>query len=87
MSTIHVQIITPDEMVYHGEVDHVVGRALDGEFAIYAGHAPIVAALEEGVIRLETGEGTLQYAVEGGFLEVANREVCITTDRAQLKTK
>ena len=75
MSTMHVTIITPDETVFSGDATMVVGKALDGEFGIQPHHMPLVSALAPGAIRIDHEE----FILPGGFLEVENNSVYITT--------
>lgn len=79
MSTMHVTIITPDETVFSGEATMVVGRALDGEFGILPHHMPLVSALAPGVIRIDHDGNREEFTLPGGFLEMENNSVYITT--------
>lgn len=79
MSTMHVTIITPDETVFSGEATMVVGRALDGEFGILPHHMPLVSALVPGAIRIDHEGKSEEFILPGGFLEMENNSVYITT--------
>ena len=79
MSTMHVTIITPDETVFSGDATMVVGKALDGEIGIQSHHMPLVSALAPGAIRIDHEGQREEFILLGGFLEVENNSVYITT--------
>lgn len=82
--TIALEIITPDETVYSGDINFLVARATDGEIGILPHHAPLVAALATWPLRIETAEGTKLLAVFGGFLEVDdNNKITIITPNCE----
>ncbi len=53
-----LQIITPEQVIYDGEIDAVTLPGKDGEFQILNNHAPIVATLGQGTIHISVHEGT-----------------------------
>lgn len=67
---IHVDVITPEKMAFSEEVDFVAAPAADGEIGILPHHAPLLARLGVGTLRLVKGNETRYLAVSGGFLEV-----------------
>jgi F-type H+-transporting ATPase subunit epsilon len=76
---LHVSVISPEATLFDGEVASVVAPAHDGEVGILTGHAAMVAVLGTGRLRLGNGKA---FTVEGGFLQVANDEVRVVTERA-----
>jgi F-type H+-transporting ATPase subunit epsilon len=74
-----VSVISPEAVLFEGESDSVVAPAFDGEVGILTGHAPMMALLGRGVIRLGTGQ---RFNVEGGFLQVADNVVRVVTEKA-----
>jgi F-type H+-transporting ATPase subunit epsilon len=76
-----VSVISPESILFEGEADSVVAPAYDGEVGILTGHAPMMAVLGKGELRLGTSGGR-RFNVEGGFLQVLNNEVRIVTERA-----
>jgi F-type H+-transporting ATPase subunit epsilon len=49
----HLEIITPETKIFEGEVEAVQLPGLDGSFQVLSGHAPIVSALKEGVVKVD----------------------------------
>ena len=48
-----LEVITPDETLFKGKVSHVVLPGLDGSFGILKGHAPMVSALNKGLMKVD----------------------------------
>jgi F-type H+-transporting ATPase subunit epsilon len=78
---LNVSVISPEAILYQGTTDSVVAPAHDGEVGILTGHAPMMALLGKGVLRLG-GEGGQRFNVDGGFLQVVDNTVRVVTERA-----
>lgn len=75
MATFHLQIVTPDRMVYDGQAERIILRTVNGDVCILAHHIDYVAALGIGEGRMTDGEGnTRAAACSGGMLSVAGGE-------------
>ncbi len=76
-----VEIITPDKTLYSGELKLVQLPGIDGSFEIMDNHAPMVAVLKKGKIKLLDGKGKAEFMeIEGGVLEVRGNIVKILAD-------
>jgi F-type H+-transporting ATPase subunit epsilon len=83
--TLHVQVVSPEQILYEGEGEMVVCRTDDGEIAFLPGHAPLLGALGVAKVRvILPGEGEYTVAVHGGFVEVSSDRVIILSDVAEL---
>ena len=80
-----VSVISPEAILFEGEVDSVVAPAFDGEVGILQHHAPMVTLLGRGDLRLKGGGGDRAFAVEGGFLQVVDDHVRIVTEKASAR--
>jgi F-type H+-transporting ATPase subunit epsilon len=76
-----VSVISPESVLFEGEVDSVVAPAYDGEVGILTGHAPLMALLGGGELRLGGGAGR-RFTVSGGFMQVLNDHVRVVTEKA-----
>ena len=76
-----VSVISPEAVLFQGETESIVAPAYDGEIGILTGHAPLMALLGEGQLRLGTGSGT-RFNVSGGFMQVLNNDVRVVTEKA-----
>jgi F-type H+-transporting ATPase subunit epsilon len=77
-----VSVLSPEQTVYEGDATSVVAPAWNGQLGILRGHAPLMALLGEGVLRIENGRETLQFRVSGGFLQVVDNVVTVLSERA-----
>ena len=75
-------MISPERVLFEGDVDSLVAPALDGEVGVLTQHAPMMALLGRGVLRLGTGASARRFAVEGGFMQVVDDQVRVVTERA-----
>ncbi len=78
-----VAVISPERTIYEGEADMVVAPAWDGEVGILRHHAPMLALLGEGDVRVRLGNDEQRFYVAGGFLQVADDVVTILSERAE----
>jgi F-type H+-transporting ATPase subunit epsilon len=67
--------------LFEGETESVIAPAYDGEVGILTGHAPLMALLGEGQLRLGSGSGR-RFNVSGGFMQVLNDQVRVVTEKA-----
>jgi F-type H+-transporting ATPase subunit epsilon len=81
--TLLCEIVTPEHILYTNEVEMVVAPALDGELGILPLHAPMVAALKAGEVRVKfEGDQIEWFAISGGYLQVHEDRVIILADDA-----
>jgi F-type H+-transporting ATPase subunit epsilon len=81
MATFRFDLVSPEQLVYSGEVEHVVVPGTEGEFGVLAGHAPLIAMLRPGVVKI-LGPDEQDILVVGGFAEVSPDGLTILADRA-----
>lgn len=87
-SKIHLNVITPDSTIFSGDAKFVVVRTKDGELGILPRHANLVAALDMGLLRIDTVEGEqLFFANFGGFMDVKPNEINIVTPNCELPSE
>lgn len=82
-SALHVSVISPEQVVYEGEAESVVAPAWNGELGILRGHAPLMALLGEGELRIGRGGATERFQVASGFLQVVDNTVTVLSERAE----
>ncbi|HTR78354.1 MAG TPA: hypothetical protein VMH39_09600 [Gemmatimonadaceae bacterium] len=78
-----ISVISPEAQVFQGETDSVVAPAFDGEVGIRTGHAPMMALLGKGELRVAVSGASKRFQVEGGVLQVVDNQVRVVTERAQ----
>ncbi len=85
--SIKVDIVTPEKMLYSGDVEMVTLPGTNGQMGILRGHAPLLSTLDIGEIVLHSREGNEYLAVSGGVVEVRPDKVTILADVAEAGTE
>ena len=70
-----VEIITPCKMIFSGNASLVGFPGMDGSFSILENHAPLVAALKKGQIKVVSEGETLFFEINGGIVEVLKNRI------------
>ena len=80
----HLEIRTPEQLVYEGDVTSITAPGVEGNFQILAGHIPFLTALEVGEIRIrESSETSQLMATSGGVFEVLRTGVTALVETAE----
>lgn len=76
-----LEIISPEGTLFQGEVSLVQLPGKSGSFEILRNHAPMIAALKKGTIKVIEGEKQTRYIdIDGGTLKVENNVILILAD-------
>ena len=81
--TLKVRVIAPDRTVWDSTADEVILPSTTGQLGILSGHAPLLTALDTGVMRVRPGKNWVAIALMGGFAEVEENEVTILVNGAE----
>jgi len=76
------QVRTSDRTLFDGDAVMVVARSALGDFAVMARHAPLLAVLDAGPLRVKTDREELLFAVRGGLLRVLEDRVMVLAEAA-----
>jgi F-type H+-transporting ATPase subunit epsilon len=83
MATIHCDIVSAEEEIFHGEAQMVIATGEMGELGIAPRHAPLITRLKPGQVRVIAENGDEQFFyVSGGILEVQPSVVTVLADTA-----
>jgi len=77
-----LEIVTPEKIIYQGDVDEIVVNTADGEIAILPHHVNLFTKILPGEMTLKIGGREQFLAMTGGFLEVSNNKVSVLADYA-----
>lgn len=84
MPNLTLRIITPDRIALDQEVAAVTIPGVDGEIGVLPRHAPMIAALDTGLLRYRTNNGGKNVVfVSGGFAEVRDNTVRVVTEAGE----
>jgi F-type H+-transporting ATPase subunit epsilon len=82
-STIELQVVTPARQVFSQPVDEVVLPGAEGYLGVLPGHAPLLTALDAGVLRWRAGARKGAVAISAGFAEVLRERVSVLAETAE----
>ena len=82
MATFHFDLVSPEKLLFSGEVTQVDVPGSEGDFGVLAGHAPIVTTLRPGILVIYAERETLRIVIEGGFAEVGPAGLTVLADMA-----
>ena len=83
MSSMRLDIVTAERVVYSEDVDVVVAPGVEGQLGILPHHAPLMTTLQAGELRVRKGREEFFLAISGGFLEVRPDRVIVLADAAE----
>ena len=81
----NLEILTPERKLYSGDVYGVQLPGTDGLFEVLEKHAPLVAALKAGNLKIlkdKSAGNKSNYSIQGGFVEVFNNKVTVLVEGA-----
>ncbi|MBC7489980.1 MAG: F0F1 ATP synthase subunit epsilon [Glaciimonas sp.] len=83
-NTIHVDVISAEELIFSGEAEFVALPGESGELGIYPRHTPLITRIKPGAVRIKvSGQVQEEFVfVAGGLLEVQPNNVTILADTA-----
>ena len=82
--TLHVNIVSAEQLLYTGTAEVVIAPGARGELGIYPRHTPLLTTLKPGSVRIKVPNQTEEEViyVSGGILEVQPHIVTILSDTA-----
>ena len=83
MSSLKLDIVTAERIVYSEDVDAVIAPGIEGQLGILPHHAPLMTILQAGELVVRRGNEEDSLAISGGFLEVRPDRVIVLADSAK----
>ena len=80
--TLHLEIVTPEGIVFSDDVIMVTLPCVEGQLGIYPVHVPLITEIVPGEIIAHTAAGDTFLAVGGGLVDIEPTRVAIVTDMA-----
>ena len=90
-----LEVITPDNLLFKGEIDSLVLPGIDGYFGILNSHSPLISALGNGEVKVQkianteieglyskdaSGSANFNFDIKGGVVEVLNNKVIVLAE-------
>ena len=82
MAELHLDFVSPESVLFSGEVDQVDLTGAEGDLGILAGHAPLVTTLRPGIVTIFRGGAREPIVITGGFAEMGPAGLTVLADRA-----
>jgi F-type H+-transporting ATPase subunit epsilon len=82
MAGLHFEFVSPERVLFSGEVDQVDLPGAEGDMGILAGHAPLVTTLRPGIVTIFREGRSEPIVVVGGFAEVSPEGLTVLADQA-----
>jgi F-type H+-transporting ATPase subunit epsilon len=83
MATLHFDLVSPERVLFSGELDAVLLPGEEGEMTVLPGHAPLMSVLKAGfVVMTGVGHTGSRVLVRGGFAEINPERVTVLAERA-----
>jgi|SRR5579863_921794 len=82
MAALHFEFVSPESVLFSGDVDQVDLPGSEGDMGILPGHAPLVTTLRPGIVTIFRGGQREPVVVIGGFAEVSPAGLTVLADKA-----
>jgi F-type H+-transporting ATPase subunit epsilon len=82
MASFHFDLVSPEKLLFSGDVTQVDVPGAEGDFGVLAGHAPFVTTVRPGVIVVHSERDAMRVVVNGGFAEVSPAGLTVLADMA-----
>ena len=82
MAKFQFDLVSPEKLLFSGQVDQVDVPGSEGDFGVLAGHAPLVSTLRPGILVMYRDSEELKVVVNGGFAEVGPAGLTVLADMA-----
>jgi F-type H+-transporting ATPase subunit epsilon len=82
MASFHFDLVSPEKLLFSGDVEQVDVPASEGDFGVLAGHMPMVTMLRSGPITVHIGGRLQQFMAAGGFATIDLNCLTILTNAA-----
>lgn len=71
MAAFHFELVSPEKLLFSGDVESVVAPGAEGQFTVLKDHAPVMTTLKSGVVAISADDGKVEKLfVRGGFADV-----------------
>jgi F-type H+-transporting ATPase subunit epsilon len=77
-----LEIITPEKIIFSGDIDELIVPTVTGEIAILPHHVDLLSQLAPGEIIVKANNKPHHIAVTGGFLQITNDKISLLADYA-----
>jgi len=81
--TLNLRVMAPNRIVWNSEVQEIILSTNSGRIGILPNHAPLLTALDIGIIKIRLSEKWFTMALMGGFAMIDNNQMTILVNEAE----
>jgi len=83
MAAFRFELVSPEKLMFSGDVESVIVPGTEGEFTVLKDHAPLMAMLKPGIVTVEANASSkTRLFVRAGFADVSSGGLTILAERA-----
>lgn len=82
MAAFHFELVSPERLIFSGEVEQVVVPGSEGQFTVLSGHSPMMSMLRPGVVEVAGRDLSERLFVRGGFADISPTGLTILAEQA-----
>ena len=83
MAAFAFELVSPERLMFSGQVEAVIVPGTEGEFTVLKDHAPFMSTLKPGIVEIdETASKKVRLFVRGGFADVSPKGLTILAEQA-----
>ncbi|CAH1657641.1 ATP synthase epsilon chain [Hyphomicrobiales bacterium] len=84
MATFKFELVSPERILFSGDIVSVIVPSVEGEMTVLAGHAPLVATLKAGIVFVQTSDSNgKEFFINGGLVEVNQASTTILAEQGR----
>lgn len=82
MAAFHFELVSPERLLFSGDVEAVAVPGTEGQFTVMKGHAATMTTLKPGIVEVDRGSSKQRLFVRGGFADVSSTGLTILAEQA-----
>ena len=82
MAAFHFELVSPERLLFSGDVEAVAVPGTEGQFTVMKGHAATMSTLKPGIVEVDRGSSKQRLFVRGGFADVSSTGLTILAEQA-----
>jgi F-type H+-transporting ATPase subunit epsilon len=82
MATFFFELVSPEKLVFSGNVEEVIAPGSEGVFTVLKNHAPVMTTLRPGIVEFRTEKERQKLFVRGGFADMSAAGLTILAEQA-----
>ena len=82
MATFSFELVSPERLLLSIEAVQVTVPGTEGDFGVFAGHAPVIASLRSGVVEVDGADGAERIYIAGGLADVKQDQMTVLAEEA-----